>query len=212
MKKIRIIEYLKNRSINNLDLIFIPILVILAIIFILIPPFNQGFLRIIFALPLLLFLPGYMLIAAMFPKRGEISPIERFTFSIGFSIAITVFDGFGLNYTQWGFRSNSITISLSIIIGILFLLTFIQRWRYGEESYSFSLSDIRSFYNTLKNKEPETGPDHDPALEKMLIKTMIIAILIVSAMLIYAKVTTEPEKFTCSLYPWGRWKSRELSD
>ncbi len=196
MKNIRIIEYLKNRSINNLDLIFIPILVILAIIFILIPPFNQGFFRIIFALPLLLFLPGYMLIAAMFPKLWEISPIERFTLSIGLSIAITVFDGFGLNYTRWGFRPNSMTLSLSIIIGILFLFTFIQRWRYGDESYSFSLLDIKSFYNTLKNKEPETGSDHDTAIEKMLIKTMIIAILIVSAMLIYAKVTTEPEKFT----------------
>ena len=200
MKKIRIIEYLKNRLINNLDLIFIPILVILAIIFVLIPPFNQGFLRIIFALPLLLFLPGYMLIAIIFPKRGELSSIERFTFSIGFSIAITVFDGFGLNYTRWGFKSDSITISLSLIIGILFLLTFIQRWRYGKESYGFTLSDIRSFYYTLKNKEPETGPDH--ALEKMLIKTMIISILIVSAMLIYTKVTTEPEKFT-SLYILG---------
>jgi uncharacterized membrane protein/VanZ family protein len=185
---------LKNQLIKNPDLIFVPILVILAIIFILIPPFNQGLLRIVFALPLLLFLPGYMLIAAMFPKRGEISPIERFTLSIGLSIAITVFDGFGLNYTRWGFRPNSITISLSIIIGILILLTFIRR--YGEESYSFSYSDIRYFYNTLKNKEPETGPDYDPALEKMLIKTMIIAILIVCAMLVYAKVTTEPEKFT----------------
>ncbi|CAG0957113.1 hypothetical protein METP2_00561 [Methanosarcinales archaeon] len=200
MKKIRIIEYLKNRLINNLDLIFIPILVILAIIFILIPPFNQGFLRIIFALPLLLFLPGYMLIAIIFPKRGELSSIERFTFSIGFSIAITVFDGFGLNYTRWGFKSDSITISLSLIIGMFFLLTLIQRWRYGKESYGFTLSDIRSFYYILKNKEPETGPDH--ALEKMLIKTMIISILIVSAMVIYTKVNTEPEKFT-SLYILG---------
>lgn len=200
MKKIRIIEYLKNRLINNLDLIFIPILVILAIIFILIPPFNQGFLRIIFALPLLLFLPGYMLIAIIFPKRGELSSIERFTFSIGFSIAITVFDGFGLNYTRWGFKSDSITISLSLIIGMFFLLTFIQRWRYWKESYGFTLSDIRSFYYILKNKEPKTGPDH--ALEKMLIKTMIISILIVSAMVIYTKVNTEPEKFT-SLYILG---------
>lgn len=202
MKKISKIEYLKNRSTNNLDLIFIPLLVILAIIFVLVPPFNQGFLRIVFALPLIIFLPGYMLIAIMFPKRGELSSIERFTFSIGFSIAITVFGGFGLNYTRWGFKSDSITISLSLIIGILFLLTFIQRWRYWKESYGFTLSDIRSFYHTLKNKEPETGQDHDPALEKMLIKTMIISIIIVSAMLIYAKVNTEPEKFT-SLYILG---------
>ncbi|NJD51362.1 MAG: DUF1616 domain-containing protein [Candidatus Methanoperedens sp.] len=200
MKENRTIENLNNRLINNLDLVFIPILVILAIIFVLIPFFNQGLLRIIFALPLIFFLPGYLLIAAMFPKRGELSSIERFTFSIVFSITIIVFDGFGLNYTRWGFKSDSITLSLSLIIGILFLLTFIQRWRYGKESYSFTISDIRSFYHILKNKDPETGPDH--TLEKMLIKTMIISILIVSAMMIYAKVTTEPEKFT-SLYILG---------
>jgi uncharacterized membrane protein len=202
MKKIGILHYLKNRSNNNLDLISIPIVVILAIIFVLIPPFNQTSLRIILALPLLLFLPGYMLIAAMFPRRGELSAIERFTMSIGLSIAITVFDGFGLNYTRWGFRPNSITISLSIIIGILFLITIIQRWRYGKESYGFSLGDIRSFFKILRTKETQTGPEYDPALEKMLIKTMIIAILIVTAMLIYAKVTQEPEKFT-ALYILG---------
>lgn len=202
MKNIRKIDNLKKRLFNNLDLFLVPIFVILSIIFILIPPYNQTYLRIIFALPLLLFIPGYMLIAVMFPKSGEISHIERFTSSIGLSIAITVFDGFGLNYTQWGFRPNSITVSLSIIIGILFLIMFIQRWRYGEESYSFSFEDISSFYYSLKTKETETGPDYDPALEKMLIKTMIIAILIVTAMLIYAKVTTEPEKFT-TLYILG---------
>ena len=143
-----------------------------------------------------------MFIAAMFPKRGELSAIERFTLSIGLSIAITVFDGFGLNYTPWGFRPNSITISLSIIIMLLLWITLIKRRKYGKESYSFSVEDIRSFYNILKNKENEAGPDHDPALEKMLIKTMIIAILIVSAVVIYAKVTQEPEKFT-ALYILG---------
>lgn len=198
MKNIRTLDYLKDRSINNLDLISVPILVILTIIFVLIPPFNQTFLRIIFALPLLLFLPGYMLIAITFPKSGELSAIERFTLSIGLSIAITVFDGFGLNYTPWVFRPNSIIISLSIITGLLLIITIIQRWKYGKESYHFSLEDIRSFFDILKTKE--TG--HDPALEKMLIKTMIIAILIVTSMLIYAKVTQEPEKFT-ALYILG---------
>jgi len=195
-------DNLKTKIIDNLDLFFVPVFVVLSILFILIPPYNETFLRIIIALPLLLFMPGYMFIAAMFPKRGELGTIERFTMSIGLSIAITVFDGFGLNYTPWGFRPNSITISLSIIIMLLLLVTIIQRWRYGNESYSFSIGDIRSFFNILRTKERETGPEYDPALEKMLIKTMIIAILIVSAMLIYAKWTNEPEKFT-ALYILG---------
>jgi uncharacterized membrane protein len=195
-------DNLRTKIIDNLDIYFVPVFVGLSILFILIPPYNETFLRIIIALPLLLFMPGYMFIAAMFPKRGELSAIERFTLSIGLSIAITVFDGFGLNYTRWGFRPNSITISLSMIIMLLLLITIIQRWRYRSESYSFSIWDIRSFYNILKTKETQTGPEYDPALEKMLIKTMIIAILIVSAMLIYAKWTNEPEKFT-ALYILG---------
>lgn len=202
MKNNGIIKNLKDHSKNDHDLIFTPIFIILSIIFILIPPFNQTFLKIFFALPLLLFLPGYMFIAVMFPKRGELGAIERFTLSIGLSIAITVFDGFALNYTRWGFRPNSITISLSIIIMVLLLLISIQRWRYKEESFSFSYSDITSFLNSLRNRDPETGADHDQDLEKMLMKTMIIAILIVSIMLIYAKFTSEPEKFT-SLYILG---------
>ncbi len=138
----------------------------------------------------------------MFPKRGELGPIERFTLSIGLSIAITVFDGFALNYTRWGFRPNSIVISLSLIMGIFLILAIFQRLRLKESGYSFSFNDIVTFYHTIRNEKPENGPEYDPALEKMLIKTMIVCILIVSAMLVYAKVTTEPEKFT-ALYILG---------
>ncbi|GFO96776.1 hypothetical protein ig2599ANME_0966, partial [groundwater metagenome] len=204
----QVILFIRNRLSTRyikkdaLDLKLAVILIALSIIFILIPPFNQTFLRIILALPLLLFLPGYLFIAAMFPRRGELTPIERFTLSIGISIAITVFDGFALNYTPWGFRPNSIVLSLSIIMGILLIVAYYQRWRHGEAAYDFSFRDITSFYRTLRSKETETGPDYDPALEKTLIKTMVIAILLVSAMLIYAKVTTEPEKFT-ALYILG---------
>jgi len=186
----------KKIRVSTLDLKIVFILMLLSILFILVPLFSQTYLRIIFALPLLLFLPGYLFIAVMFPRKGELSPIERFTLSIGLSIAITVFDGFALNYTTWGFRPNSIVMSLSLIMAILLMAAYIRRLMLGEHAYYFSIGHIRSFFSTLMSKETETGPEYDPALEKMLIKTMIIAILLVSAMLVYAKITTEPEKFT----------------
>ncbi|HEY9204660.1 MAG TPA: VanZ family protein, partial [Candidatus Methanoperedens sp.] len=189
-------------AVITFDLNISVILIILSALFILVPPFSQTLLRIVFALPFLLFLSGYLLMCVMFPKHGELSPIERFTLSIGLSIAIFVFDGFALNYTPWGFRPNSIVISLSLIMGLLLLPAYFQRWRFREEGYSFSISDIVSFYQTLKSKETAFGPEYDPALEKTLIITMVIAILLVSAMLIYAKVTTEPEKYT-ALYILG---------
>jgi hypothetical protein len=70
----------KGSSAKSLDLWFVLLFAFLAYLFVLIPPLNQIYpLRIIFALPLLLFLPGYVLIAAMFPRRVELSGIERFT-------------------------------------------------------------------------------------------------------------------------------------
>src|SRR3990170_7033861 len=54
----------KNRF---FDLFLVIILIISSIVFILIPPFNQSFLRIALALPFLLFIPGYLFILAIFP-------------------------------------------------------------------------------------------------------------------------------------------------
>ena len=185
-----------NLNVLHFDIKLSIFLIIFSIIFILIPPFSQTFIRILIALPFLIFLPGYLLISLMFPKKGELSTIERFTLSIGLSIAIVVFDGFGLNYTPWGFRPNSIVISLSIIMGALLLATYLMRKKLGADAYEFSIKDIRSFYLTLKSKNVESGPEYDPALEKTLIRTMIIAIILVSAVVLYANVTREPEKFT----------------
>ncbi len=109
------------------DLIIILIFTFLNYVFVLIPPFNESFFRIPFSLPLLLFIPGYMLIAAMFPKKDELSAIERFTLSIGLAVAIYVFDGFAISVTPWRFRPNSIVVSLSAITLILMFFTIISR-------------------------------------------------------------------------------------
>ena len=110
-----------------IDLHLVLVTNILAILFILIPPFSETFLRIPLALVLLLFLPGYVFIAAMFPGR-DISGIERFTLSVGLSIAITVFDGFAISVTVWRFRPTSIVVSLTLII-LFFVNVFLKMKR-----------------------------------------------------------------------------------
>ncbi len=114
----------KGSSARSLDLWFVLLFAFLAYLCVLIPPLNQIYpLRIIFALPLLLFLPGYVLIAVLFPRREELSGIERFTLSIGLSIAIFVFDGFAISVTAWRFRPEPIILSLALITLILTLIT-----------------------------------------------------------------------------------------
>jgi uncharacterized membrane protein len=55
-----------------------------GIIAIYLPVLSQTPVRVVLALPVLLFIPGYSLISALFSKEGDIDLITRITLSIGF--------------------------------------------------------------------------------------------------------------------------------
>lgn len=64
-------------------------------------------------------LPGYSFVRALFPtkvpvptKRTELDLIERVALSIGMSIVLVIINGFVLNYTSFGIRTTSVTLSL----------------------------------------------------------------------------------------------------
>jgi uncharacterized membrane protein len=72
-------------------------------------------LRIIIGLPFVLFFPGYALVAALFPKKGDLGSIERVAFSFGLSIAVTVLVGLILNCTPWGISLYPILLALTTV-------------------------------------------------------------------------------------------------
>jgi len=78
--------------------------------------FTTGPLRIAFGLPFVLFFPGYALLSALFPRRDNLSGIERLALSFGLSIAIVPLIGLILNYTPWGIKLYPILISISLFI------------------------------------------------------------------------------------------------
>jgi uncharacterized membrane protein len=78
------------------------------------PVLNESFLRILFGVAMVLFIPGYALIAALFPARDDLDGIERVALSFGLSIAVVPLIGLALNYTPWGIRLDPILASLTI--------------------------------------------------------------------------------------------------
>ena len=178
-----------------IDLIAVAILVCLCILFVLVEPFNETPLRIPFSLIILLFLPGYALIAAMFPKMGEIGGIERFTLSIGLSIAITVFDGFAISVTPYLFRPVPLTLTLSAITLFLLLVTVVTRSLTRRDKRYFV--DYQGFIESLRADDEKMAD-----VERMLFIALIGSIIIASSMLIYAKLTFEDEEFS-ALYILG---------
>lgn len=220
------------------DLLGITFFSVLGVIFILVPPFNETFLRIPFSLSLFFFIPGYAFIATIFPGKTEISGSERFTLSVSFSIILTVFDGLLISMLPWGYRPSSITISILGITTFFSIIAIFSRKLLNEsEQFSFSINELiksirseeldetnnilekvpafveRKRFHRSRSKAKVKGlishPYAEvkkmpipPEIEKGLIISLIISIILVSGMQVYAKVTQEEEAFT-ELYLLG---------
>lgn len=145
------------------DLLAVTFLSCLGVLFVIVPPFNETFLRVPLALSLFFFVPGYAFIAALFPGNKEISGIERFTLSVGFSIVLTVFAGFLISLLPWGYRPAPIVISvLGMTTFFSILAIFTRKLRDESEQFSFSVNEfirsIRSDEIDEDSQEPEETP------------------------------------------------------
>ena len=115
------------------DLLFVLCYTLVSIACILLPPLNETPLRVIFGLPLVLFVPGYVFISALFPEKKEFDSLERIALSIGLSICIAIFTGFLLTYTPFGVRESSVLFSLSTITLVLTALSGVRRMNAPDE-------------------------------------------------------------------------------
>lgn len=93
--------------------------------------------RIILAMILLFFLPGILLVQAVFPRKGELDPefdwLYRLGIGIGLSIVLTILVGFGLNSlgvseeTGLGYVSTwPIVISLLAMCAVFFFIGWLR--------------------------------------------------------------------------------------
>ncbi len=184
------IDRTPRRKSPYLDLILVIILTGLCALFVLEPTLNKTAVRTVLGLLLVLFLPGYSLIAALFPKKDDLDSIERLALSFGLSIAITPLIGLVLNYTPYGIRLDPILVSLSSLTVLLCIVAFIRRKRISEDN-RFSV-DFRGFFSGINESfqgESKTGK----ILSVVLIISIILAISTTAYIIIKPK---EGESFT----------------
>ncbi len=122
-------------------LFLLNLLVIALILVVIFSPSSSSYnvFRIILGLPLVLFSPGYALVAALFPKREGLDIIERMALSFGLSIVAISLIGLVLNYTPLGIKLEPVLYSAS---GFTFIISIIAIWRRVEipEEDRFSIS------------------------------------------------------------------------
>jgi uncharacterized membrane protein len=108
-----------------------------------VPLLNTTPVRIILALPLVLFIPGYSVVAALYPKDHDIELIERIALSFGLSIVVVPLIGYGLHFTPLGIRLDSLVTILCFFIVVMISIAHYRRTRVPlPERFSVPFSDI----------------------------------------------------------------------
>ena len=173
------------------DLALVILFTLSCIPFVLIPPLNETPIRMLLGLPLVLFLPGYSLIAVLFPRRDDLSVIERIALSFGLSIAVVPLLGLALNYTPLGIRLSPVLITLSIFTVSLAIGAYLRRRTIPEED-RFTVK-LGSTLTKMKNSFKTTDTKTDRILTLILIASIVLAI----SMTVYViTMPKEGEKFT----------------
>lgn len=173
------------------DLQIVAMIIILTALFVLLPPLNTSPVRTILGIPMVLFVPGYALIAALFPRKNDLDGIERLALSFGLSIAVVPLIGLGLNFTPFGIRLVPIIVSLSVFTVAMLLIAYLRRSKLSEEErFEVPFSNI---YSSLKSDIFSSKQGIDRILTLILILSIMASIIT----LIYVIVTPKQgEKYT----------------
>jgi uncharacterized membrane protein len=155
------------------------------------PGLRETPLRIVLGLPYVLFVPGYALIAALFPESRErlsenrteeeleddergIDGIERVALSFGLSIAVVPLIGLVLNFTPWGIRLLPILISVTGVTVVLAAVAAHRRAQL-EESERFRVP-YRTWAAGARNELFEPESRTDAALNVLLVVSILLAV------------------------------------
>ncbi|WP_298684405.1 DUF1616 domain-containing protein [uncultured Methanomethylovorans sp.] len=181
-----------NKRKNSIDIPIVVALVLLTDLFILIPELASTPIRTVLGLPMVLFLPGYALIAALFPAKDDLDGIERLALGFGLSIAVVPLIGLGLNYTPWGIRLIPILISLSVFTLFMCAVAVYRRAHLpSDKAFSVSSGDVYGSLKAPLSEQPESR------LDRILTIILVISVLASVVALTYVVITPKQgEKFT----------------
>jgi uncharacterized membrane protein len=130
--------------------------------------------RTMLGIPFLLLFPGYTLISTLFPKKSDLGEIERFSLSIGLSIAIVPLVGLLLNYTPWGIRLYPVVASLFILT---LLLSIASNYRRAKLTPNEKTKLAMPINKITWNKVQKT--------DKLFVVGVVITLIVVSSFCVY---------------------------
>jgi len=182
------------------------------------PVFRDTPLRVVVGLPFVLFVPGYVLVATLFPEanrnkdQAEDSPktglsgIGRVALSFGLSMVVVPLVGFVLNYTPFGLRLTPMLVSLTGVVLLLTVTATLRRQALPQ--IDRFVVPWRLWLTGLWTEfmEPDSWPD--ATMNVLLVASIILSVGSVG----YAVAASNPGKSTTEFYLLTETDGGELTD
>jgi uncharacterized membrane protein len=146
-----------------------------------------------------LFLPGYALVAALYPGKNGPGGIERIALSVGMSLVISPLIGFALNFTSIGVQGLPFASSIAAFTVLLTGVALLRRTLVPKaERFSLDLATpVSSLWNAFslrnKNKTDRTAT--------IVLMTAILLVIVTVGFL--AAVPVKHEQYT-EFYLYGK--------
>lgn len=154
----------------------------------------EGVLWVILGLPCLFFIPGYLLLFTLFPRKKTdkgLGGVERIAISMGLSLVIVSFIGIGFNYTRWGLQHASLLTLSVLFFSVGTGVIAVYRWFRTDPDERFIVSLDFSW------KKPSDK------MEKTFTVTLAALIVITATLFVYTIVSPKSEESFTEFYLLG---------
>jgi uncharacterized membrane protein len=174
---------------HSIDLTLVIVALLGALAFIFLPYLNQTFVRLILGVVVVFFLPGYALIAALFPNKGGINRSQRIALSFGLSVAIV--PALTLILSLWG--GISLGSLLAVLAPFVVMCTVIAEVRRRAlpvaQRFSVQLPQIQTAAKVFSGAESR--------VDKLLSVVLVLSVVTLALTIGYTLAFPNPgEKFT----------------
>jgi uncharacterized membrane protein len=152
------------------DLVVILLATAVTLVVIVTPYVRDSVIRSAFGVLFTLFIPGYSLVAALFPRKEDLSTFERLALSFGLSVSTVPLISLALNYTLH-ITLGSLVITLTCFVLLCVLAAKIRRDAIpADERFAFSLDHVRRMRAAIL---PDSATRFDRIVSLVLIASIL---------------------------------------
>jgi uncharacterized membrane protein len=158
-------------------------LALLMLVFIYVPFLSHGMARFALGIVMIIFMPGYLFMAAVYPGKDDLGSLERAVLSVGLSIILVPFAGLFLTYTAAGINSETMLSAILFLVMFFMIIAFLRRVsvpaerRYKVDFHGLAASVKKLLFPARKDKS-------DLIVSALLICSILLIISVIGYLIV----------------------------